>query len=200
MKYEGGGSNWPPEKTTLKKLSLVRVNVDKIHKSCWYNLCINPADLFNDIFPICKVKWMETSLKIDQDISSFWLGYKIVFCKNKQTNKISTAQRGSKHDNMMNERRRQPSTGKKKKSTLADSNHFYIEESVTCTNCCAHVTLCACYVHDHNCARNLWKPVVFNKDRPKNTLVSWNAGDKKQYSSRWPQIYFLNQFKGTVKW
>ena len=33
-----------------------------ILKSCWYNLYINPADLFNDIFLICKVRWMETWL------------------------------------------------------------------------------------------------------------------------------------------
>ena len=27
-----------------------------ILKSCWYNLYVNPADLFNDIFPIDKVR------------------------------------------------------------------------------------------------------------------------------------------------
>ena len=27
---------------------------------------------------------------------------------------------------------------------LADSNYFYTEESITCTNFCAHVTLFAC--------------------------------------------------------
>ena len=30
-------------------------------KSCWYNLCVNPADLFNDIFPIYKVRRIETA-------------------------------------------------------------------------------------------------------------------------------------------
>ena len=32
-----------------------------ILKSCWYNLYIKPADLFNDIFPVCKMRCMETS-------------------------------------------------------------------------------------------------------------------------------------------
>ena len=54
------------------------------------------------------------------------------------------SQGGSKCDKMMN-RRRQPNTGQeKKKNTLADSNYFYIEESIACTNFCAPVTLFAC--------------------------------------------------------
>ena len=73
----------------------------------------------------------------------YWLGYKIVFCKNKQK-KNSAAQRGTKHDNMTNERRRKPSTGQKKKNTLADSNYFYIEESIMCTNFRARVTSFVC--------------------------------------------------------
>ena len=34
--------------------------------------------------------------------------------------------------------------GRKKKNTLADSNYFYIEESITCTNLCVHITPSAC--------------------------------------------------------
>ena len=55
-----------------------------------------------------------------------WLGYKIGFCKNKE---ISTGQLGSEHDNTMNERSRQLSTGQKRKTnTLAVSNYFYTEK------------------------------------------------------------------------
>ena len=91
-----------------------------ILKSCWYKLCINPADLFNDIFPICNVRWMENSLYIDWEISSLWLGYKIGFRKNKQ--KKSVQHRGSKHDNTMCKRRRQSSTGEiKKKNEILHS-------------------------------------------------------------------------------
>ena len=46
-------------------------------------------------------------------MSGLWLGYKITSVK---TNKnISAAQQGSKHDNIMNERRRQPSSVQKKR-------------------------------------------------------------------------------------
>ena len=67
------------------------------------------------------------------------MGTKLVSVKtNKQTEIICIAQRGSKHNSMMNERRRQPSIGQeKKKNTLADSSYFYIEESILCTNFCA---------------------------------------------------------------
>ena len=61
-------------------------------------------------------------------MSSLWLGYKIGFCKNKQTNKkICAVQQGSKHDNMMKITKHR---AEKKKNTLADSNYFYIEESI----------------------------------------------------------------------
>ena len=65
---------------------------------------------------------------------------KLVSVKTNKT--ICAAHGGSKHENMMNERRRQPSTGqdKKTKQTLADSNYFNIEESILCPNFCAHVT------------------------------------------------------------
>ena len=60
----------------------------------------------------------------------------------KQTSKnISAAQLGSEHDNT-NKKRRPPSAGQKRKmSTLAESNYFYTEKSVTLFMC-------------HNCACN----------------------------------------------
>ena len=63
-----------------------------------------------------------------------------------QTNKkISAVQLGSEHDNTMNERRRQPSTGQKRKmNTLADSNYFYIEKSILCRNFRVRVTPFTC--------------------------------------------------------
>ena len=46
---------------------------------------------------------------------------------------------GSEHANTMNERRRKPSTGKKRKmNTLTDSNYFYSEKSML------HMNFCAC--------------------------------------------------------
>ena len=62
---------------------------------------------------------------------------------NKQ--KISVAQLGSEHDNTMNERRGQPSTGQKRKmNTLADSNYFYSDKSIPCMNFRAGVTPFTC--------------------------------------------------------
>ena len=81
-----------------------------------------------------------------------WLSYKIGFLKNKQT---KLAELGSEYDNMMNERRRQPSTGQKREmNTLADSNYFYTEKSLPCTNFCGR-RLNARYLHGRNHARNL---------------------------------------------
>ena len=61
----------------------------------------------------------------------------------KQINKkkISPGQQGSKHDSMMKERRRQPSTGqKRKKNKLADSNYFYTYKSIPYMNFCTCIT------------------------------------------------------------
>ena len=53
---------------------------------------------------------------------------------------VKTNKKISKHDNMMNKGRRQPSTGQKKeKNILADSNYFYKEESKQWINFGAHV-------------------------------------------------------------
>ena len=74
----------------------------------------------------------------------------------KQTNKkISAAQLGSEHDNMMKERRRQPSTGQKRTqmNTLADSNYFYTEINTVHKFSCTynfvyvHVTCTVVTVH-----------------------------------------------------
>ena len=70
----------------------------------------------------------------------------------KTNKKLSAAQQGSKHDNTMNERRRQPSPGQKKgtqkkKNPLADSNYFHIEESMPCINFHACVMLFAYTIH-----------------------------------------------------
>ena len=73
----------------------------------------------------------------------------------KQTNKkISTAHLESEHDNTVN-KRGQSSTGQKSKmNTLADSNYFYTEKSMLCTNCLTCVTPFTCTL----CARSLWRP------------------------------------------
>ena len=65
----------------------------------------------------------------------------------KKKKKISTVQHGCKHDNMMNKGRRQSSTGQEKKKRFVNSNYFYTEESISCTNFCALVTLFACTLH-----------------------------------------------------
>ena len=61
--------------------------------------------------------------------------------------KISAVQWVSKHNNMMNKRRRQPRTGqRKKKNTLTDSNYFYREINnvhefpCMCNPVCMHIT------------------------------------------------------------
>ena len=54
----------------------------------------------------------------------------------KQTKKkISTVQLGCEHDNRMNKKRRQPSTGQKRKiNTSTDSTYFYSEKSIPYMN------------------------------------------------------------------
>ena len=60
----------------------------------------------------------------------------------------STAKLESEHDNVMNERRRQPSNRQKRKmNTLADSDYFYSEKSILCTNYHAHIMLFMCTLH-----------------------------------------------------
>ena len=41
---------------STEKIFLANTYGGIILKSCWYNLYINPADLINNIFPICKVR------------------------------------------------------------------------------------------------------------------------------------------------
>ena len=52
------------KKTQPANFSLFQPLVGLILKSCWYNLYVNPADLSNDNFLVCKVRRMETSLLI----------------------------------------------------------------------------------------------------------------------------------------
>ena len=67
-------------------------------------------------------------------MSSLWMGYKIGFLRNKHINKISAAHPRSEHDVTMNEKRRKPSTGQKRKiNTVADSNYSCTEKSTPCT-------------------------------------------------------------------
>ena len=119
--------------TKLKQYILSWDNFSKntyvglILKSCWYNLYINLANLFNDIFPVCKVRWIKLAFRLTKIYLVYGWATKSASVKtNKQ--KISAAQQGSKHANMMNGRTRQPSTAEKRKNTLADTNYFYIEE------------------------------------------------------------------------
>ena len=58
-----------------------------------------------------------------------------------QKQKISAVELGSEHDNTMSKWRREPSTGQ-----MADSNYFYSEKSILCTNFHAHVTPFTCMV------------------------------------------------------
>ena len=51
--------------------------------ACWYNLYINPVNLFNDIFPVCKVRLTKRY--------GLWQGYIIGFLKNKNKQKLSAA-------------------------------------------------------------------------------------------------------------
>ena len=98
-----------------------------------YILYINLADLFNDIFPLRKARRMETSLWIDQEIPGLWLGYKISFCKNKQTKNLAkNSNVASKTTWWTRGGGNQAHSRKKKK--LTHSNYFYIEESIPCTN------------------------------------------------------------------
>ena len=72
-------------------------------------------------------------------MSGLWLSSKT----NKQ--KISAAQQRSDHENTMKERRKQQNTGQKiKMNTLANSNYFYTDKSILCTNFCACITLFTC--------------------------------------------------------
>ena len=41
----------------------MNIYVGIILKLCWYNFYVSLANLFSDIFPICKVRWMETRSK-----------------------------------------------------------------------------------------------------------------------------------------
>ena len=67
----------------------------------------------------------------------------------KQTNKISAAQQGSEHDNTMEEKRRQPSTGQKRKmNTLEDSNYFSTDKSIPSTNFRACITPFTCTLRE----------------------------------------------------
>ena len=81
----------------------------------------------------------------------FWAGYKIVLCKNKQTNKkINTPQQGSKHDIMTDKRKRQPSTGQKKEnigrfklflhSGISNAHKFLCMCNATCIRITCTVT------------------------------------------------------------
>ena len=38
------------------KIIFLSMNTYIILNSCWYNSYVNPADLFNNIFPLCKLR------------------------------------------------------------------------------------------------------------------------------------------------
>ena len=47
-----------PNLTNIYHIEIIfqRIHVGIILKPCWYNTYINPADLFNYILPVCKVR------------------------------------------------------------------------------------------------------------------------------------------------
>ena len=68
----------------------------------------------------------------------FWAGYKIVLCKNKQTKRSTHHSKVASMTSWWTRGRDNQAQGRRKK-TLADSNYFYIAESVMRTNFCACV-------------------------------------------------------------
>ena len=116
-------------------------------------------------------------------MSGLWLSSKT----NKQ--KISAAQQQSDHENTVKERRKQQNTGQKiKMNTLADSNYFYTDKSILCTNFCACITLftcmlCALLQFAKTCmklevAYNKWiltSPVLISLLFPLSTLDQFHA-------------------------
>ena len=103
------------------------------------NLYVNPTDLFNDIFLVYKVRWMERNQLLGWLWHIWFKSDSVKTKKQKKTN--SAAQQGSKHDNMMNERR-EPSTGQKNRNTLADSNYFYTGINTMHKFLCMSNTIC----------------------------------------------------------
>ena len=116
-------------------------------------------------------------------MSGLWLSSKT----NKQ--KISAAQQRSDHENTVKERRKQQNTGQKiKMNTLADSNYFYTDKSILCTNFCACITLfmcmlCALLQFAKTCmklevAYNKWiltSPILISLLFPLSTLDQFHA-------------------------
>ena len=100
----------------------------------------------NTIIYLKAVKYLKPAFRFTKRCLVYDWGTKSASVK---TTKISAAQRGSEHDNTMNERRRQPSTGQQKKKTKtkkkqADSNYFYTKESIPSMKFHARVTSFAC--------------------------------------------------------
>ena len=84
---------------------------------------------------------MITSFRLTKTCLDYGWATKSAVSKTNKQKKISPGQQGSKHDSMMKERQRQPSTGqKRKKNKLADSNYFYTDKSILYMNFCTCIT------------------------------------------------------------
>ena len=87
---------WEPNLTNIVTMTQFSLNtyVDIILKSCWYNFCINPTELFNDIFPVSRVRWMKPAFSLTNGLRYLVYGWntKSVSIKtNKQKNQHNAA-------------------------------------------------------------------------------------------------------------
>ena len=124
------------------------------------NLYVNPTDLFNDIFLVYKVRWMERNQLLDW-LWHIWFKSDSVKTKKQKKQTVQHSKVASMTTRWM--RGRNQAQGRKI-GTHWQIQIIFTQESIPCTNFCACVTpfvcmLCAC---SHNHAYNLWRPVYQN--------------------------------------
>ena len=114
--------------------------------------------------------------------------------------KISAVQWVSKHNNMMNKRRRQPRTGqRKKKNTLTDSNYFYREInnvhefSCMCNPVCMHIT--CTILNMHAVCEDLIK-----KQKEHELLQFWNQINFPNIFSVVLALWYLIDYALYITW
>ena len=101
--------------------------VGLILKLCWYNLFINPADLFEDIFPISKDKW-EPVFRLTKRYLVYGWPTKSANVKTNKTNKSVQSSKGASMTTPWTRGGNQ-AKGRKKKNIMTDSTYFHTDKS-----------------------------------------------------------------------